>query len=677
MKQVAAICLESGRRSDASEDDDADVHRVERDDGTILLNGTGKSVRKKMMEQVTMQRFTPNTHMMPSNMKRVGGGYVMRQSPPAAVQQPRPKRMSEVTLLKRKNAGLTLALDEANGKLDDAMERIGALISRVKELENGLNISRNANFQYQVELDAAMTRQNEDRIDLKRCKDELQRSKEEAISKMEELKMQKVVEVAEADSKLRDAIERMSMMTSRIEDLENDLQISRAKNLKHPVELKCGLKTHLNDQAKLKRCMDKYQHVEQGARGKVQSLYQRIEQEATRSDALQRELDVQRSLSTITETSDASSQDDKSESLSSQDQENCAMAHYPSAHFLQSLVSALRMEVKGSEMKLAERAFENHKLRIQVDRLHRDQLMHRSFFRHITSDVGSIARQSAKFLRPSIDPTLKSLQLDGRVYLLPTISLVREHLRKPIQSFHPKLHACETTPVVLDLRGVSSDGSPHSQCIKKHELRSKIASLESNGYKAVGITDACDQAKRVALKLNLPSFISTKGPECLTESSSAIVSSHNGQPEKISDSILEVETAPNNPFIHPPMIIQTCVRSGQQVYAKSRSLVVLGNVNSGAEVMADGDISIFGAFKGRALAGVTGHREARITCGCFDAELVSIAHHFTTCDAAGLSNSIATNRSSEDWSELRLNQPTSIYLDLECSELVFKSSIAG
>ena len=87
-----------------------------------------------------------------------------------------------------------------------------------------------------------------------------------------------------------------------------------------------------------------------------------------------------------------------------------------------------------------------------------DQLMHRSFFRHITSDVGSIARQSAKFLRPSIDPTLKSLQLDGRVYLLPTISLVREHLRKPIQSFHPKLHACGTTPVVLDLRGVSSDG---------------------------------------------------------------------------------------------------------------------------------------------------------------------------------------------------------------------------
>ncbi|CCI41733.1 unnamed protein product [Albugo candida] len=236
--------------------------------------------------------------------------------------------------------------------------------------------------------------------------------------------------------------------------------------------------------------------------------------------------------------------------------------------------------------------------------------------------------------------------------------------------------------LVLDLRKVSSDGSPHSQSIKKHELRSKIASLESNGYKTVGVTNACDQAKRVALQLDLPSFITTNASGIVHDvGSNALPSSRNGsdshtqQSNEILVNTLDVNTEFGNPFSNPPMVIQSCVRSGQQVYAKSRSLVVLGNVNSGAEVMSDGDISIFGAFKGRALAGITGHREARITCGCFDAELVSIAHHFTTCDGAAFSNSIGANKSSQVWSELRLHQPTSIFLDLESSELIFKSSV--
>lgn len=185
----------------------------------------------------------------------------------------------------------------------------------------------------------------------------------------------------------------------------------------------------------------------------------------------------------------------------------------------------------------------------------------------------------------------------------------------------------------------------------------------------------------MALQLDLPSFITTNASGIVHDGSNALPSSRNGsnshrqQSNEILVNTLDVNTEFGNPFLNPPMVIQSCVRSGQQVYAKSRSLVVLGNVNSGAEVMSDGDISIFGAFKGRALAGITGHREARITCGCFDAELVSIAHHFTTCDGAAFSNSIEANKSSQVWSELRLHQPTSIFLDLESSELIFKSSV--
>lgn len=66
------------------------------------------------------------------------------------------------------------------------------------------------------------------------------------------------------------------------------------------------------------------------------------------------------------------------------------------------------------------------------------------------------------------------------------------------------------------------------------------------------------------------------------------------------------------------------VRSGQQVYARG-DLVILGNVNPGAEVAADGHIHIYGVLKGKALAGAQGDETARIFTKHLDAELVSIA----------------------------------------------------
>ena len=61
--------------------------------------------------------------------------------------------------------------------------------------------------------------------------------------------------------------------------------------------------------------MDEYKHLEQSARGKIQSLCKRIEEEATRSDALLEELEAQRSISVTSQIYDVSSQDDKSERL--------------------------------------------------------------------------------------------------------------------------------------------------------------------------------------------------------------------------------------------------------------------------------------------------------------------------------------------------------------------------
>jgi septum site-determining protein MinC len=70
------------------------------------------------------------------------------------------------------------------------------------------------------------------------------------------------------------------------------------------------------------------------------------------------------------------------------------------------------------------------------------------------------------------------------------------------------------------------------------------------------------------------------------------------------------------------------VRSGQQVYADNRDLTVLATVGAGAEVIADGSIHIYGALRGRALAGAQGHEKARIFCREFHAELVAVAGHY-------------------------------------------------
>ena len=77
--------------------------------------------------------------------------------------------------------------------------------------------------------------------------------------------------------------------------------------------------------------------------------------------------------------------------------------------------------------------------------------------------------------------------------------------------------------------------------------------------------------------------------------------------------------------VEPGQVHVQPVRSGQQVYAQGRDLTVCATVGAGAEVIADGSIHIYGALRGRALAGAGGFEGARIFCREFQAELVAIA----------------------------------------------------
>jgi len=74
-----------------------------------------------------------------------------------------------------------------------------------------------------------------------------------------------------------------------------------------------------------------------------------------------------------------------------------------------------------------------------------------------------------------------------------------------------------------------------------------------------------------------------------------------------------------------PRIWSQPVRSGQQVYAAGGDLILLSMVNSGAEVLADGNIHCYAPLRGRALAGAKGDVDARIFTSCLEAELLTIA----------------------------------------------------
>lgn len=94
----------------------------------------------------------------------------------------------------------------------------------------------------------------------------------------------------------------------------------------------------------------------------------------------------------------------------------------------------------------------------------------------------------------------------------------------------------------------------------------------------------------------------------------------------------EVTKQQNITALKPAKVINRPVRSGQQVYAEGSDLVITAAVSEGAEVLADGNIHVYGTLRGRALAGVKGNAQARVFCQSLDAELISIAGQFIMHD---------------------------------------------
>ncbi|ADV33829.1 septum site-determining protein MinC [Candidatus Blochmanniella vafra str. BVAF] len=163
------------------------------------------------------------------------------------------------------------------------------------------------------------------------------------------------------------------------------------------------------------------------------------------------------------------------------------------------------------------------------------------------------------------------------------------------------------TPIIINVANINQS----SDWLKLYQTVSEV------GLLIMGVC-CCynNQLKKTITKSRIP--ILTKGTNIINYNknyNSKIVEYHNY-------SVLTFKT----------QIIYTPIRSGQQIYARNRDLVVIANVSSGAEIISDGNIHIYGAMRGRVLAGASGHEESQIFCSNLSPELVSIGGHYWLID---------------------------------------------
>jgi septum site-determining protein MinC len=80
------------------------------------------------------------------------------------------------------------------------------------------------------------------------------------------------------------------------------------------------------------------------------------------------------------------------------------------------------------------------------------------------------------------------------------------------------------------------------------------------------------------------------------------------------------------------LLIEGPVRSGQSIVFPDGDVTVLGSVSPGAEIVAGGSIHVYGALRGRAMAGATGNSRARIFCSRNEAEIISVDGYYRTAE---------------------------------------------
>jgi len=175
--------------------------------------------------------------------------------------------------------------------------------------------------------------------------------------------------------------------------------------------------------------------------------------------------------------------------------------------------------------------------------------------------------------------------------------------------------AFEYHPVLLDIKSLSSSAK-----INFEEIKNFFA---EHSIELMGVLGGNEQQQEKASEAHFNLF----PPESLCQPlPHKDVTIAIEEPTTIKPSASPEES--KTPSVQTSKIISIPVRSGQQVYAPEGDLIILAPVSTGAEILASGNIHVYGALRGRALAGVNGDTNARIFCHQLEAELVSIAGQY-------------------------------------------------
>ena len=142
--------------------------------------------------------------------------------------------------------------------------------------------------------------------------------------------------------------------------------------------------------------------------------------------------------------------------------------------------------------------------------------------------------------------------------------------------------------------------------------------IEEFNFIFVGFTGAIEKEQRASIRELGFSFVNTTKNNTSNKATIA--------QEDAAIEAKEIAAIPSVPTLnlYTDKVHRGQIRSGQQLYAKDQNLVVIGSVSAGAEVIADGNIHVYGSLRGRAIAGAKGHHKAQIYCQNLEAELVSI-----------------------------------------------------
>ncbi|WP_138472947.1 septum site-determining protein MinC [Poseidonocella sp. HB161398] len=245
--------------------------------------------------------------------------------------------------------------------------------------------------------------------------------------------------------------------------------------------------------------------------------------------------------------------------------------------------------------------------------------------------------------------TVKPFQIRGRFFTAVALRLAGDADQDFYKALDAELmrmpHFFDHAPFVIDLEQVH-------QSITDDSLNALIEGLKRRKLSVFGVQNGnaaqTETAKRAGL-LSLPGGRDAPLDRVETQRREAqrMVAERKGKSAAAAaEPAAEPAAAPAAKSAS--VIVTEPVRSGQKIYADRGDLVVVSSVSNGAELVAAGNIHVYGTLRGRALAGVNGDTSARIFCQSLDADLVAVAGLYLTYD---------------DYAREHLKKPVQVFLE--------------